>query len=361
MLLRNIFRLVFLLLSLSLFNTIMAGEVTSLYNATVRMTNGIDQDDAAREGLKQVLVKVSGNRDVLKQSLIRANLAKATDFLLSYQFNVVHQSRVYTASYDQSKVDKLLRSANSPIWGKTRPATLIWLAEQPSDDFNRVLLSEQSQSPIKDQVLQVASERGLDMSFPLLDLDDLMNVSAYDVWGRFATPVIKASARYEVESLVIGRIYQSKQPAEELDDSAAQIMWRLDWTFILGNEQVQGSLADVERDEVLQQLVDTVADHLASRYAIDAQTSSVSHWLELTVNNVSGLEVYENVRLFLNQLPAVGDVSLSHISGRKGTYKLRMIGTEQDLINALNLDNRIQRVVDQFGQPVAELEFVWTP
>ncbi|WP_438863733.1 DUF2066 domain-containing protein [Neptunicella sp.] len=361
MLLRNNFRLFCLLLCLSLFNTALAGEVASLYNANVLMTNSIDQDKAAREGLKQVLVKVSGNRDVLKQSLIRANLAKATDFLLSYQFNVVQQSRVYTARYDQSKVDKLLRTADLPIWGKTRPATLIWLAEQSNDDFNRVLLSEQSQSPIKDQVLQVASERGLDMSFPLLDLDDLMKVSAYDVWGRFSSPVIKASSRYQVESLVIGRIYQSKEPMESPDDEVAQAMWRLDWSFILGNEQIQGSFADLNQHDVIQQLVDTVADHLASRYAIDTQTSAVSHWLELTVNNVSGLEVYENVRLFLNQLPAVGDVSLSHISGRKGTYKLRMIGTEQDLINALNLDNRIQRVVDQFGQPVAELEFVWTP
>ncbi|WP_416308682.1 DUF2066 domain-containing protein [Neptunicella sp. SCSIO 80796] len=349
-------------LSLFVSSAAMAGDVTALYDAKVEMGNTTDQDDAAKQGLQQVLIKVSGNRDVLSQPLIRQNLANATDFLLSYQFNIEQQKRIYNASYDQQKVDKLLRNANLPIWGKTRPATLLWLVEQPDEtSFNRALISEQSQSHIKDKVLQVAAERGLDMSFPLLDLDDLMNVSVYDVWGRFAAPVIQASQRYNTDSLIIGRIYQYKQQAEGLDDSLAQIKWRLDWRFILGDSQFQGNVEDIEQDAVIQQVIDTVADQLASRYAIDAQSSAVSQWIELTVNNISGLEVYENVRRFLNQLTAVADVTLSHINGRKGTYKLRMIGTEQDLINTLKLDSRMQRVVDQFGQPVAELEFVWAP
>ncbi|MBC3767345.1 DUF2066 domain-containing protein [Neptunicella marina] len=338
-----------------------AGDVVALYNANVVMTAEMTQKQAARQALQRVLIKVSGSLNVAEHSDVRKQLSDATDYLLSYQFDLQDQQRIYRAQFDQQKVDKLLRDAGLAIWGKTRPSTLIWLAEQQDEEFNRTIISEQSQSQSKELVLQRGKERGLDLSFPLVDLDDLMRVSVYDVWGRFLQPVVDASQRYQADSMVIARIYQQKQIAEGMDESLAKVVWHLDWSFVLGNRVEQQSAEDLERDVVISQMVNSIADTLANRYAIEANTNPVSHYIELTVTNISGLAVYENVRIFLKQLTAVADVTLSHISGTNGRYRLRMVGSEQDLINALELDSRMQRVVDQFGQPVKQLEFVWAP
>ena len=53
---------------------------------------------------------------------------------------------------------------------------------------------------------------GLPVSLPLMDLDDNMAVTATDVWGRFADPVLKASQRYGAEMVVLGKLSPEGRP-----------------------------------------------------------------------------------------------------------------------------------------------------
>ncbi|MDN4504182.1 DUF2066 domain-containing protein [Alteromonadaceae bacterium BrNp21-10] len=354
-------RILALMLLLIVSGWATAGEVKGLYNAQVALDMSTSQQQAAQQGLAQVLVKISGSYTILKEDMVQRQMRSATDFILSYQINKQQQQRVYNASYDSGKVDQLIRNSGFPIWGSTRPAILFWLAEQQSDTFNRVLISEQADSSLKKEIQQFVQLRGLDLGFPLIDLDDLMQVSVYDVWGRFAENISMASSRYDADAVLIARIYEHKEQLDNVDELLNKVVWRIDWSLINRGQQTNGSVEHVERQQVIAQLINSVADELASRYAIEAQSNGTGEPIELVVNNVSSLQIHEDIMQFFNQLSAVTDITLIKLAGRKGTFRLRLLGDEADLRTALQLDDRIQRVVDEFGQPVPQLEFVWAP
>ena len=63
------------------------------------------------------------------------------------------------------------------------------------------------------QLKQTAKERGVPLSLPLMDLTDNVNISTYDVWGRFVEPLRKASTRYGVDNIIGARVYRNDASA----------------------------------------------------------------------------------------------------------------------------------------------------
>ena len=46
-----------------------------------------------------------------------------------------------------------------------------------------------------------------------MDLTDNVNISTYDVWGRFVDPLRKASMRYSVDNIIGARVYRNDPSA----------------------------------------------------------------------------------------------------------------------------------------------------
>src|SRR5258706_5789879 len=59
---------------------------------------------------------------------------------------------------------------------------------------------------VRKELLAVADERGLPVTLPLLDVQDLRAVTFADVWGGFEDRVAAASVRYRADALLIGRV-----------------------------------------------------------------------------------------------------------------------------------------------------------
>mgnify|MGYP002811202347 FL=1 len=58
-------------------------------------------------------------------------------------------------------------------------------------------------------------------------------------------------------------------------------------------------------------------------------------------------------------MSVVNHATLIMQQGPRATFELDLLGDVDDLSNALSLDNKIRPVVDDFGQPIAGLEFFW--
>ncbi len=93
-----IFILVFL--SLCIFSG-HAAVIEGLYKASVKIDNQStrQQKRAARNALEQVLVKISGSRQLLKDGEVNRYLSRADDFLLSYQFERRADELFYNAEF----------------------------------------------------------------------------------------------------------------------------------------------------------------------------------------------------------------------------------------------------------------------
>jgi hypothetical protein len=170
------------------------------------------QQAAQKKALQQVLVKMSGSTRVLENAGVRAALTSPQSLLRSYRFSFENGKTYYVAEFDQPKLNELLQREMLPLWGDRRPETIVWLAKEDDNDA-RVILDESLDTELQRALKQTAKERGVPLSLPLMDLTDSVNISSYDVWGRFAGPLRKASARYSVDNIIGARVYRNDASA----------------------------------------------------------------------------------------------------------------------------------------------------
>ncbi|AMJ98701.1 hypothetical protein AVL55_11295 [Alteromonas macleodii] len=170
------------------------------------------QQNALKKALRQVFVKMSGSTSVLDNAGVRAALSSPQSLLRSYRFAFDKGRTYYVVEFDQAKLNELLQREMLPLWGDRRPETIVWLAQEDENE-TRVILDESLNTELQHTLKQTAKERGVPLSLPLMDLTDNVNISTYDVWGRFVEPLRKASIRYDVDNIIGARVYRNDASA----------------------------------------------------------------------------------------------------------------------------------------------------
>lgn len=341
-----------------------SGEVQGLYEAKVSIANQSSnaQRSARRSAFREVLVKVSGNRDILRSSAMRAEIAKANSYLLSYRYESKQDNLFYIAEFDRQRVDKLVRVNGFPLWGARRPQTVLWFVVQAEEALNRELIAESSNSEVTEQAKKIANQRGIEVSFPLLDLTDIQQVSVYDVWGGFMNKVVEGSRRYGADIVFSARLYfvdindiQQKELAPLRESS-----WIADWSLVNGETTQTGSLIGKSVTELSALLIHHLSDVLGQTYAINTTVPGQEvEKVSIVITNINDLDSYENVHAFLSSLSVVTKARLISQQSSLATFELELLGSENDLRSVFRLDDNINSVKDEFGFDLDEHRYIW--
>jgi hypothetical protein len=341
----------------------LGGVVSGLYDAKVEVSEQTQQAQkrAARAALSQVLVKVSGTREVLDNKDIAVKLRLASDYMRAYRFDFQLNTLYFLASFDPQKIDQLIKTAGFPIWDSRRPDTLLWLAIEDNNNLKRSLLAEGTHTQLTSVAANTADSRGIKISFPLMDLDDLQRINIYDVWGRFAHNIELASQRYQPDIVLSARMYQQKVATGDTTENLP-LPWLADWLLIHKGATESGQIQAETPDSLTSQLIELLATNLAAKFAIDNRSLYANTTkLDIRVSNITDLTAYVQVSRFLASLSLVTKITLVNQQGSLATFSLEIRGKQSDLINALLLDETLKPKLDHFGMPGADLEFVWNP
>ena len=128
------------------------------------------------KGLEEVLIRISGDRSVLK------NLVPGSASAYVQQFSYVDEEDDESAAsgaqstatewytlkiqYNAGKIISLLRENGLPVWGEHRSEAIVWLAVR--DGANRYVLKQSDTSLLKDSTDQAATRRGVPLIWPCL-------------------------------------------------------------------------------------------------------------------------------------------------------------------------------------------------
>jgi len=352
--------LMFLLVWLATWQSVNAAVIEDLYDAKIAVNDQSQrsQNTAFSLALKQVLIKVRGNKDLLANQKIKSALTKATRFVRSYSYEKIESQLYLVISFDPQRVENIIRNSGFPVWDKRRPDSLIWLAIKSSEDSARQIATLSEFSDIYQQMSVRAAQRGITLMFPLWDLDDVQTLGVYDIWGGFISQISMASERYAVPSILSARLY----PTDDLTQSSGLVapLWSADWTMIERGGLLAGQVQGETPMAIAEALIDSLADQLSLKYAIDlAQVDRADSRVQIIINNIDSLNYYSLALSSLENMSVVDDVTLIKQQGSRATFELDLLGDVEDLTNALNLDNKIRPVVDDFGQPILGLEFFW--
>jgi len=311
---------------------LLAVEVEGLYDAEVPVIDqGKDtRTEAIRQTFAEILVQVTGNSQVMQNERMSAVIEQATDYVQQYRYRplgregtdtVSPSARLLWVRFDASAVNKLLGEMNIPVWGRARPAILVWLA---IEDKEKRQLVDATQKEVLETLESQAGHRGVPLVFPLMDLEDQSNLTFTDVWGNFQASIMQASSRYGTKAVLVGRVFRKT------------FVWEGRWTLYEGNQTASWELTG-SLDEVLNAGINQTVNVLASRYAkvVDSSRNAIT----IEVRGVDSLDDYARVERYLRSLGPVTDVQVAGVYSSRAIFRLLVHGNLNDIVRVLSLSN----------------------
>ncbi len=312
------------ILLLCLATPVAAVQVKGLFQVSVPV-NG--QGDMERKGalyaaFSRLLVRVGAGRAVLRDARAQPLLQQAPRFVQSYRYRETPEGLFLEVRFDARAVRRALIEQGLPLWGRTRPLTLVWLVVQEGGE--RHLLNGDSPHPAVAAMEAQARERALPLAFPLLDLEDQMALGVTDVWAGFTDRIVRASQRYAPEAVLVGRLYRDFVGTE----------WIGRWQLLEGERVIDHWQARGDLDWVAGEGVERAADGLAARYAQRPGESAV---VRLWVTGAVALADYARVGRYLAGLSMVERVAPVVVEGGRLGLDVRLRSDLEGLTRAIAL------------------------
>jgi hypothetical protein len=308
-----------------------AVEMAALYTAEVAVDDDQYNSRAAayRQALEQVLLRVSGVELVAEPERVDLLFPEPAALVVRFRSG---PDNTLSVSFDGEAIERVLRESGQTVWGVDRPLTLVWLAVDWGQGEREIIAADDPDRPtdqmrtidrnrlLRQRVLDTAEQRGLPVLFPLLDTEDLQQVSFSDIWGDFDDVLLQASERYAVRSVLVGRI----RP-----DTGQRNRWR----YYFGDEEYNWS---GEAEAVLG----LVADVLSAEFAIRADMALES--VELTVVGVDSVTAYGSVQTMLAKINVIEAIAVVEVQKDRIRYRINVRGGADKLRRALRLGGLIE-------------------
>lgn len=316
--------------------SVRAAEAAALYEARVPVQGqgAAERGDALRRALAEVLIKLSGDRTAPENAVLSRLLEDAPRFVLEYRYQASAKGQASSgerwlwARFDGAAVEQEIRKAGMPVWGRTRPSILTWLAV---DDGSRRFLVDDGEHAAAAELRTAAQRRGVPLLLPLMDLEDRGRLQPGDVWDGLHEAIVSASERYRPEAILAGRMHEERPGA-----------WVVRWTFYQQGVASEWTAHGTEA-EVVAEGIDWAADALAARLA--AHTDGVQRLgLMLKVSDVRSMEGYARTLRYLAGLGPVSQVRVEQVDDSVVTFRLEVRGDRHVLERAIALGDTLAAV-----------------
>ena len=309
---------VLLLVSVALLSPVRGTSATAvdLYQASVPAP---DRSEAAlsaafQSALKLVLVRVTGRRGAAQDPSFSPLFNNARRYMQQYRAGTGNQIWV---AFDGPALERWLAQNGQPLWGKERPATLVWVGV-PNNKGSGDFLTRDDGSELRRAMEQEAASRGVPLIRPTpSDVQRSGLTYAALVQGP-ATAFAETGKRLGADGVLVGRAADTRGTST------------VRWVFLFQgrSSEFSGSLEGVNR----------AADVYAGIYAASGESSAVN----IEVSGVADLQTYASVQGYLESLTQISRVSV--VGFDNDTLRLRLVtrGGIEPLQRVLGQDGRLQ-------------------
>lgn len=291
----------------------------NLYQTEVVLDEQQDNaDDAARaQGLQQVIIRATGDKESVNNSVVKKALSRTSQYLNQISYAQQGDSKVVRMGFSAPNIRSLLTQAQLPYWPQERANVLVWLVEE--SDYDRSISWEDSGSALLKQLRSAASERGLPLTVPVGDFDDITGVQVSDLWGGFTRPISQASQRYATDAVLVIRA-QGSELRWTLYDQQAESMISAPKAPL--NGRASGS-------DATMQMVDELSDYYARQNAVVVSGES-SEAVLAAFKPVDGAISFFTLEERLQSLSSVAALDIINIQGDEVTFKVHLLTSEQE-------------------------------
>lgn len=232
---------------------VLGMEDISLYSASVPvLSQSIDErTEAAKEGLKQVITKLTGTSSVIESNPdIKQELQRAAYYLQSFNYQLAsisasqHTLNLYFNPHD---IDYLLAKESIPIWHGKRPTLLLWLTYQ--DAGSDQIISDDTVDELLPQLSAYAAQRGLPLVLPLMDTQELSYISERNPKEIPLASFEALSKRYVYDALLVGYLVQADK------------RWQGRWTLVNKNTVLEWEETGSDANLLVANMLNEVGEY----------------------------------------------------------------------------------------------------
>ena len=282
---------------------VVASAGTDLYSGEVIVSSQVEEDrvQAVPVALIQVLQKLSGRRDLPLSPALDAALGNANRMLLSYRYSnfervgpdgVINEELRLIASFMHTEVDRLVQQLGLPRWQQERPAVELWVVVDDGQSRNlKPVEFEYAWQSMED----IASLRGLPVTWPELDEEEAQLIDMRLVWGGFTDYLVERGAPADGVAIVAAR---REGP-----------VWTLRWNIVSGNQKLSWNNSDQAFQYALAQGTHWMADRIAEANTI-AATEQGLRMIDIVVGELDSADDYAACLGYLQGLSLVNAVSV---------------------------------------------------
>ncbi|SDK69762.1 DUF2066 domain-containing protein [Microbulbifer yueqingensis] len=294
-----------------------------------------DRAEASSRGLEQVFVRVTGDPAIAGNPVLGPALRDAQAFMQSYRY-VTEDDQLYVhLSYDARAVSDKVHELQLPMWPNNRPGTLVWLAVDTLQG-GRSYVSDTDFPELYATLEAAAVARGLPLEFPALDGADRRAMPLGTLWAQDERAVKDASARYQPDASLMGRLLQLSQGR-----------WQANWLLTHGGRTYAFDASGDSPEAVAQQGIDEAANLLAQRYAVRPTVGGEASSVVLELVGISSFADYSEASAFLRGLAQVSRADLLQVDSDRMRVELSTAVPMQNLRDALALNRKLQAEAEQ--------------
>jgi len=335
-----------MLLLLMVITQTHAAVVESLYEVEVPV---VDQDAgtqraAFNQGLKEVLIRVTGDRNIF--SLIK--LPRSASYVKQFQYREFENkdiraenqsndivlsgknqlpTQLLWVQFNETKVNEFVQKNALPLWGKRRNETIIWLAV--NDGVNRYILKDPDESLLKSITDATATRRAVPIIWPQVKREERA-IRFADVWAGFQRPIIKLSSVYTDGPIIIGRLQWNNG------------QWNSEWSLILDDNKTDWVIEHSEYEHLLAEAIDTAADAMGQQFALfDTGDIKSFHSLGIQINNINSIVALNDLKQYLSTVPMVQQFKLEHIENDQVVFDMSLRTNTEDFLKTVQQDSKL--------------------
>jgi hypothetical protein len=319
----------------------------NLYTITVPLSSEAlrDQEPSTEESyvrfaMGQLLTRVTGRPDAFLNPALEDLVRDAAQYVVQRGYPDRENLLV---TFDSQAIEDALVQRSQPVWGEERPLTLMWVAIDAGFGERSILGAESPgiirssqltivEDELRAQLELAASDRGLPVTLPLWDLQDISTLDFIDIWGGFGDRVRRASERYGADAILSGRV------------RVTQYGFDAQWTLLRGRSQY------ILSGGTLRSGLDQLADLYAGEF------SSIGNALiaRVTVMGVETLENYGKVMRYMEDLSVLDSVDVENFAGTMLTLRVAARGGPDVLERVLTLGDVLTQLPSTVDSPSSD-------
>ncbi|MGL1052098.1 DUF2066 domain-containing protein [Vibrio vulnificus] len=289
-----------------------------IYRTEVAIDSTKDKGEelARQQAMKQVIVRASGYQDSVDNPVVTKALQSSARYVSQLSYGKEGDVMTLKLLFNDAQIRSLLTQAQLPFWSTNRNNLLVWLVEE--QNYDRKIVWEHSASRVSEQLKQAARDRGLPLTLPVGDFDDITGIEVSDLWGGFAKPISLASGRYPVDGVLVIRAQGNSLRWSLYDQSPGAIV----------RSNVAPVTGSANGGDAATQLINAVADFYAKRSAVvvlgESSESVVVKFLN--INNAIDFFTLEKT---LTSLNSVANLDVLEIKGNELMLRVHLLASQE--------------------------------